>query len=112
MSDLASWIDSKVLTPVFATDHPLRPTPLCTHPATPFAQGTEKTRFGTCAFPETVIARRSGKPSRLASPSLRGMGKDGVKVVSCTSSEGVSGNREDTENLKNAYIEEDYVNDC
>lgn len=102
--DLASLTKSNAFTPVFATDHPRRPAPPCTQPGIPLAHGTEKTRLGTWSFPETVMASKSGKPSRFASPSLKATGKEGVNVVSCTSNEGVLGKRDDIANRTNAYI--------
>lgn len=45
------------------------------------------------------MVNRSGKPSRLASPSLKETGSDGVKDVSDTSSDGDEGNREESGNL-------------
>ena len=99
----ASLIASKVSAPWLATFHPRFSCSLDTHPATPSAQGTENTRLGTRSlFPDTVIMRKSGYPSKLASPSLMGTGKGGFRDVSSTSSEGDRGKREDRGKRMNA----------
>src|SRR5437016_5372556 len=45
------------------------------------------------------MARRSGNPSRLASPNFRAIGRGGLKLVSNTRSEDPEGNKEDVGNL-------------
>lgn len=83
-SPLASLIVFNDSAPFFATSHPRLPVPLAEHPATSFAHGTENTRPGVRSFPDPVMAIMSGNPSRLTSPSLRGRGIGGLKVVSST----------------------------
>jgi len=104
----ASLMASKVSAPRLATFHPRFSRSLDTHPAIPSAQGTENTRPGTRSlFPDTVIIRKSGNPSKLASPSLMGTGKDGFREVSSTSSEGDRGKREDRGKRRNAWAKEE-----
>jgi hypothetical protein len=83
VSALASLTSSNAFAPFVASLQPRRSLAPLGHPGMKFPQGTEKTRFGIwLPESETVIASKSGKPSRFASPSLRAMGKDGVKDVS------------------------------
>ena len=86
---LASFIFSRLSIPFLETTQPLLPFPPGEHPAAPgVLQSTDNTSLGTrsLAEGEPVIMRKSGKPSRLASPSLRGRGNGGLKLVSSTKS--------------------------
>lgn len=106
---LASVTLSRVSVPLVRTFHPLRPLPSSLQPAIPFAQGTDNTSLGIRSpdGPVTEMGRRSGNPSRLASPNLRGSGTAGLDEVSRTrradADRAREGNKEETGKLTNAY---------
>ena len=82
---LASLISSSnsIALPL-AVLNPLLPLPSAPHPGTPLEHSTFERSRGMCASPSlsTTMARRSGKPSRSASPGLRPIGMGGVNVTS------------------------------
>ena len=99
VTDLASLTASKVSTPLVATFQPRRPEPSLVQATRSAAQGTEYIRWGVWSLPATVMARRSGNPSRLISPNFKAIGRGGLKVVSNTRSDELDENREDVGNL-------------
>jgi hypothetical protein len=82
----ASFTASKASAPFVTSWKPLLPSPFSSHPPRPLTQGSENSSFGVCELSEGLytMKRRSGKPSRFASPSLMGRGRAGVYVVSRT----------------------------
>lgn len=91
-SDRASCTPTSGPTSFRTTSQPLRPFPSPLQPGTPFAQGTDSTKWGVRVMreplPVATIAMMSGKPSWLTSPSLIGTGTDGLCDVSMTTREG------------------------